>query len=109
MPDTVKYVLDESRIPKAWYNLHADAGQMNLYLNYAREHLLYAGESDPIGIILCSDKDDAVVKYATGDINAKVFASKYLTELPNEDALRAELLTTQAAIARRLEERKSPS
>jgi len=88
---------------------HADAGQMNLYLNYAREHLLYAGESDPIGIILCSDKDDAVVKYATGDINAKVFASKYLTELPNEDALRAELLTTQAAIARRLEERKSPS
>lgn len=88
---------------------HADAGQMNLYLNYAREHLLYAGESDPIGIILCSDKDDAVVKYATGDINAKVFASKYLTELPNEDALRTELLTTQATIARRLEERKSPS
>jgi predicted nuclease of restriction endonuclease-like (RecB) superfamily len=86
---------------------HADAGQMNLYLNYAREHLLYPSESDPIGIILCSDKDDAVVKYATGDINAKVFASKYLTELPNEDALRAELLTTQATIARRLEERKS--
>jgi predicted nuclease of restriction endonuclease-like (RecB) superfamily len=86
---------------------HADAGQMNLYLNYAREHLLFAGESDPIGIILCSDKDDAVVKYATGGINAKVFASKYLTELPKEDALRAELLTTQATIARRLEERKS--
>lgn len=85
---------------------HADAGQMNLYLNYAQEHLTFTGESDPIGIILCSDKDDAVVKYATGDINAKVFASKYLTELPNADALRAELITTQEAISRRLEVRK---
>lgn len=85
---------------------HADAGQMNLYLNYAQEHLTFTGESDPIGIILCSDKDDAVVKYATGDINAKVFASKYLTELPNADALRAELITTQEAISRRLDERK---
>ncbi len=85
---------------------HADAGQMNLYLNYAQEHLTFTGESDPIGIILCSDKDDAVVKYATGGINAKVFASKYLTELPNADALRAELITTQESISRRLEERK---
>ena len=86
---------------------HADAGQMNLYLNYAHEHLTYSGESDPIGIILCSDKDEAVVKYATGGIAAKVFAAKYLTELPNEDALRAELITTQATISRRLEERQS--
>lgn len=85
---------------------HADAGQMNLYLNYAQENLTFAGESDPIGIILCRDKDDAVVKYATGGINAKVFASKYLTELPDEDALRAELITTQEVIARRIEERK---
>ena len=85
---------------------HADAGQMNLYLNYAQEHLTFTGESDPIGIILCSDKDDAVVKYATGGINAKVFASKYLTELPNADALRAELITTQETISRRLEDRK---
>jgi predicted nuclease of restriction endonuclease-like (RecB) superfamily len=86
---------------------HADAGQMNLYLNYAQEHLTFEGESDPIGIILCSDKDDAVVKYATGGINAKVFASKYLTELPDEDALRAELITTQETIARRIDERTS--
>ncbi|MBN8625762.1 MAG: hypothetical protein J0M17_09755 [Planctomycetes bacterium] len=47
------------------------------------------------------------MKYATGGIAAKVFASKYLTELPNEDALRAELITTQATISRRLEERQS--
>ena len=45
---------------------HADAGQMNLYLNYAREHMTLPGEQDPVGLILCSDKNDAVVKYATG-------------------------------------------
>ena len=55
---------------------HADAGQMNLYLNYAKEHLTMPGEADPVGIILCSDKDEAVVKYATSGIKTKVFASK---------------------------------
>ena len=42
----------------------ADAGQMNLYLNSAREHLTLPEEADPVGIILCSDKDAAVVRYA---------------------------------------------
>lgn len=68
---------------------HADAGQMNLYLNYAREHLTEPGEHDPVGLILCSEKSDTVVKYAMGGINAKVFASEYLTVLPSEAELRA--------------------
>jgi hypothetical protein len=80
---------------------HADAGQMNLYLNYAREHLKLPDEADPVGIILCTDKDDAVVKYATGGIRARVFASKYLTSLPDEETLRREILTTQRAIRAR--------
>ncbi len=84
---------------------HADSGQMNVYLNYAREHLMMPGEADPVGIILCSDKDDAIVKYATGGIRAQVFASKYLTNLPDEETLRREIVTTQRAIrARRKEE-----
>jgi len=83
---------------------HADAGQMNLYLNYAREHLTMEDEADPVGIIMCSDKDDAVVKYATGGIHTKVFASKYLTNLPDADTLRREILTTQRAIQARHKE-----
>ncbi len=83
---------------------HADAGQMNLYLNYARDHLMMPGEADPIGIILCSGKDDAVVKYATGDIKTRVFASKYLTYLPDEETLRREIMTTQRVIKARLKE-----
>lgn len=54
---------------------HADAGQMNLYLNYAKEHMVEPGENDPVGLILCSEKSDTVVRYAMGGINAKVFAS----------------------------------
>jgi len=78
---------------------HADAGQMNLYLNYAKRHLTLPDEADPVGIILCSKKDDAVVEYATGDIRAHVFASKYLTNLPDKETLRQEILNTQRALA----------
>jgi hypothetical protein len=80
---------------------HADAGQMNLYLNYARENMMMPGEAEPIGLILCSEKDDAVVHYATGGIKTQVFASRYLTVLPSEETLRQEILTTQRALATR--------
>ena len=66
---------------------HADAGQMSLYLTYAKEHLTEPGENDPVGIILCSDKDDAVVHYSMGHMPAKVFASRYLTDLPDAETL----------------------
>jgi predicted nuclease of restriction endonuclease-like (RecB) superfamily len=74
---------------------HADAGQMNLYLNYAKEHLVLPGEAEPIGLILCTAKNDAVVKYATGGINTQVFASKYLIKLPDESVILAELEKTR--------------
>ena len=86
---------------------HADAGQMNLYLNYSRENLTMPGEADPVGIILCSDKDEAVVKYATGGIRTRVFASKYLTNLPDVETLRREIMTTQRAIRARLKKGKT--
>lgn len=80
---------------------HADAGQMSLYLTYAKRHLTEAGENDPVGIILCSGKDDAVVEYAMGEINARVFASKYLTQLPDEETLRKEMEATRRALLHR--------
>jgi len=84
---------------------HADAGQMNLYLNYTREHMMEPGENDPVGLILCSAKNDAVVHYAMGGIKAKVFASHYLTALPDPETLRQEIVATQRALEarRRLE------
>ncbi len=65
---------------------------------YAKEHLTMPGEADPVGIILCSDKDEAVVKYATSGIKTKVFASKYLTNLPDAESLRQEILKAQRLI-----------
>jgi predicted nuclease of restriction endonuclease-like (RecB) superfamily len=85
---------------------HADAGQMNLYLNYAKEHLTEPGESDPVGVILCSEKSDTVVRYATGGINAKVFASRYLTALPSEEELREEVERTKQVLRDRVSDAK---
>lgn len=74
---------------------------MNLYLNYVNEHLREPGEEAPVGLILCSAKDNAVVHYAMGGIKASVFASRYMTALPDEETLRREVQATQHAIEAR--------
>ncbi|MFM8263923.1 MAG: YhcG family protein [Pirellula sp.] len=88
---------------------HSDAGQMSLYLTYAREHLMEPGENEPVGIILCSDKDDAVVHYSIGSINARVFASKYMTELPDVKTLQREIEATKLALVHRQSLNKKPT
>lgn len=86
----------------------ADAGQMSLYLTYTKEHLMEPGENDPVGIILCSEKNDAVVHYSMGHMPAKVFASRYLTDLPDPEMLRQEILQTQHAFQTRAAIRGQP-
>jgi hypothetical protein len=70
---------------------HADAGQMHLYLNYAREHWTLAGENPPVGLILCAEKDSAVAKYALEGLPNKVLAAEYRTALPEEHVLAEEI------------------
>lgn len=77
---------------------HADAGQMHLYLNYAREHWVHGDENPPVGLILCARKDDAVARYALEGLPNKVMASEYRTVLPNEKELAAEIGRTQALL-----------
>ncbi|MBN1198110.1 MAG: DUF1016 family protein [Bacteroidales bacterium] len=67
---------------------HADAGQMNLYLNYYKENEMTEGDNPPVGIILCAKKNDAMVRYATGGLAQSVFVSKYLVELPSVELLK---------------------
>jgi len=62
---------------------HADAGQMHLYLNYAREHWMLPGENPPVGVILCAQKDAAVVHYALEGLPSKVLAAEYRMTLPD--------------------------
>lgn len=80
---------------------HADAGQMNLYLNYAREHSLYEGEDQPIGLILCSERTAAVAHYALGNLSNTVLAREYGLRLPSEERLADELTATRRALLTR--------
>lgn len=66
---------------------HADAGQMNLYLNYYKENESHNGDNPSISIILSSGKNEALVKYSTTGLPQQVFVSKYLVNLPSEKEL----------------------
>lgn len=86
---------------------HADAGQMHLYLNYAREHWTLPGENAPVGLILCAENDQAVAKYALAGLPNKVLSAEYRTALPNEKALAAELRRSQLELDARRPRRRS--
>lgn len=65
----------------------ADIGQMNTYLNYYKMEINEEIDTDPIGIILCADKDEIVAEYALGGLNNQIFASRYVYYLPNKEEL----------------------
>jgi predicted nuclease of restriction endonuclease-like (RecB) superfamily len=80
---------------------HADAGQMHLYLNYAREHWTQADENPPVGLILCAEKDDAIAKYALEGLPNKVLAREYKLALPDEKRLADEIEKTRDLLEQR--------
>jgi predicted nuclease of restriction endonuclease-like (RecB) superfamily len=85
---------------------HADAGQMHLYLNYARKHWTREGENPPVGLILSAQKNDALARYALENLPNKVLAAEYRLALPDEKVLAQEIKRTRKLIEER---RKSPS
>jgi predicted nuclease of restriction endonuclease-like (RecB) superfamily len=85
---------------------HADGGQMNLYLNYAREHWTLPDESPPLGLILCSEKNEAVAHYALGNLHNKVLSSQYKLALPGEKELAQEIAKTRKALLQQTQRTK---
>lgn len=81
---------------------HADAGQMHMYLNYAKEHWQLPDENPPVGLILCASKRKTLAKYALDGLPNKVLAAEYRTKLPDE-----QLLVHELEEARRLLDRKN--
>jgi predicted nuclease of restriction endonuclease-like (RecB) superfamily len=81
---------------------YADAGQMHLYLNYAREHWMKDGENPPVGLILCAEKGTAEAHYALDNLPNKVLAAEYQMVLPDEKVIADELKRSGV----RLEERR---
>ena len=70
---------------------HQDIGQMQMYVNYYTRELINDGDNPPIGILLCADKSDTLVKYTLPEDNNQIYASKYMTYLPSEEELKREL------------------
>ncbi len=70
---------------------HQDLGQMQMYVHYYEREMMNEGDNPPIGIILCADKSDAIVRYTLPEDETHVFASKYKLYLPSEEELLNEL------------------
>jgi len=70
---------------------HQDIGQMQMYVNYFTRELMNEGDNLPVGIILCADKSESVVKYTLPEGNNQIFASKYKLYMPSEEELKKEL------------------
>jgi len=80
---------------------YADAGQMHLYLNYAREHWMKPEENPPVGLILCAEKGAAEAHYAFDNLPNKILAAEYQTVLPDETLIAEQLERTRAALEKR--------
>jgi predicted nuclease of restriction endonuclease-like (RecB) superfamily len=80
---------------------YADAGQMHMYLNYAREHWTKPGENPPVGLVLCTSKGSNEAHYALDGLPNKVMAAEYQTVLPDEKLLADELEKTRRALEAR--------
>ena len=70
---------------------HQDLGQMQMYVHYYERELMNEGDNPPIGIVLCADKSESVVKYTLPEDETQLFASKYKLFLPSEEELIQEL------------------
>ena len=80
---------------------HQDLGQLQLYVNYYDRERLSEGDNPTLGLILCTDKNDAVVRYTLGeDQQSKIFASRYKLHVPTEAALKAEIRRELRALRR---------
>ncbi len=66
---------------------HAHAGQLNMYLEYYKKYEMVQGDNPPVGILLCTYKDQEHVEFATAGLDDKIFVSQYLVALPNEKEL----------------------
>lgn len=77
---------------------HQDIGQMQMYVNYYTRELMNEGDNLPIGIVLCADKSEAIVKYTLPEDNKQIFASKYMLYIPSEAEFKEEILKEREEI-----------
>jgi predicted nuclease of restriction endonuclease-like (RecB) superfamily len=101
---TRSFVLIDIKVGKL---THQDIGQMQMYVNYYKRTQMIEGENEPIGILLCARKNDAVVKFTLPEGQNQIFVSKYVPYLPTEDELKAELLREKELVEMELSLKKN--
>lgn len=67
---------------------HEYASQLNMYLNYFKAEVMQLDDNPPIGILLCTEKGDTLVKYAIAGLDPNIFVQKYMIELPSEEEIK---------------------
>ena len=85
-----------------------DIGQMQLYKHWYEREMMQKGDNPPIGIVLGSERDDAVIRYTLNENEQNLFAVKYHLYLPTDEELRLELQRERAAIEEALALRRLP-
>ena len=70
---------------------HQDIGQMQMYVNYYTRKLMNEGDNPPIGILLCADKSDTLVKFTLPEDNTQIYTAKYMPYMPTVEELKREL------------------
>lgn len=70
---------------------HQDIGQMQMYVNYYTRKMMNEGDNPPIGILLCADKSDTLVRFTLPEDNTQIYAAKYMPYMPTAEELRREL------------------
>ena len=73
---------------------HEYASQLNMYLNYFKAEIMQPDDNPPVGILLCSEKGDTLVKYATAGLDPNIFVQKYMIELPSEEEIKQFIAST---------------
>ncbi|MFM8763666.1 MAG: YhcG family protein, partial [Spartobacteria bacterium] len=68
---------------------HENLGQLNTYVAYYKKHEMTAGDQPPVGILLCTRKNEALVEFAIGDLPNKLFVSRYAVEMPKKPEMEA--------------------
>ncbi|MEN8255419.1 MAG: PDDEXK nuclease domain-containing protein [Verrucomicrobiota bacterium] len=84
--------------------VHGDVGQMQLYVNYFDREVRGADDNPTVGLLLCTEKNDSMVRYILGEENKQVFASKYQLALPTKEELEKELRKERLMIEEGIEQ-----
>ena len=77
---------------------HENAGQLNAYLNYYKKEVMEAGDNVPVGILLVTGKNEALVQYATAGMDEQLFVKEYMVNLPDKRVLEEFLLKEMAGV-----------